>query len=127
MFPYSVPGTPRPSEPPGFDRARKDDDELSASGPSDEEDRKRRRGQVKVLVLDPIPNASGFRRYQLGIHVKVCAASRHDCRSTMRWIQQVESASLAELEVTDKRWTDLDVQLAQAVLAVVNGPLLKEK
>ena len=124
MFPSSAPGTPKPSEPPGFDRARKDDDELFDSGPSDEEDRKRRRGQVKALVLDPIPNASGFRRYQLGIRVKVCVASRHDGKSTMRWIQQVETASLAELEVEDKRWDDLGVQLVQAVLAVVNGPLL---
>ena len=38
----------------------------------------------------------------------------------------MESASLVDLEVTDKRWDDLDVQLAQAVLAVANGPLLKE-
>ena len=91
MFSSLAPGTPRPSEPPGFDRARKDDDdEVYDSGPSDEEDRKRRRGQVKVLVFDPITNASGFRRYQLGILVKVCAASRHDGKSTMRWIQHME-------------------------------------
>ena len=112
MFPSSVPGAPKPSEPLGFDRARKDDDEFFESGPCNEEDRKRRRGQVKALVLDPIPNASGFHRYQLGIHVKVCAASRNYGNSTMRWKQQVESATLAELEVQDKRCDDLDVQLA---------------
>ena len=44
----------------------------------------------------------------------------------MRWIQQVEIATLAEFEVHDKRWDDLDVQLAQAVLNLVNSPLLKE-
>ena len=38
----------------------------------------------------------------------------------------MEIASLAELEVEDKRWDDLGVQLAQAVLAVVHGPLPKE-
>ena len=110
---------------PGFDSARKDDDELLERGPSDEEDRKRRRGLVKALVLDPIPNASGFQRYQFGIHVKVCAASKHDGKFTMRWIQQVEIACLAELEVEDKHWDELNVQLAQAVLAVAIGPLLK--
>ena len=89
---------------PGFDSARKDDDELLDRGPSDEEDRKRRRGLVKALVLDPIPNASGFRRYPFGFHIKVCAACRHDGKSTMRWIQQVELAFLDELEVEDKRW-----------------------
>ena len=41
----------------------------------------------------------------------------------MRWIQQVEIATLAELEVQDKRGDDLDFQLAQAMLKVVNGPL----
>ena len=44
----------------------------------------------------------------------------------MRWIQLVENVILAELEVPDKRWDDLDVVLSQAVFAIVTGPLRKE-
>ena len=70
--------------------SRQDDDELWRSFSSDDEDRKRNRRTVKPLVLDNIPNATGFRRWQFNFYFKVCEASRHDSRSTMAWIQQVE-------------------------------------
>ena len=44
----------------------------------------------------------------------------------MSWIQKVERASLEELEVSDRRWEDLDILLAQAVSAVAVGSLQKE-
>ena len=44
----------------------------------------------------------------------------------MRWIQRVEHATLAELEIPDKRWDDLDIMLSQVVVAIINGPLRKE-
>ena len=44
----------------------------------------------------------------------------------MSWIQKVERASLEELEVSDRRWEDLDILLAQAVSAVAVGFLQKE-
>ena len=44
----------------------------------------------------------------------------------MRWIPRVEKKSLAELEAPSKRWDDLDAVLAQAVAAVVTGPLKKD-
>ena len=76
----------KPSElPPGFDRT--DEDELFESSPSDEDDTKRRRNLVKTFVLDPIPNASGFHAYKLGMYTKVSAASRHEGTQTMLWIQ----------------------------------------
>ena len=116
-----VPDTPKPSELAGADRIREqsqDDDELLRNLSSDDEDRKRSRGLVKPLVLDPFPNASGFRRWQLVFYVKVCAASRHDSTAAMAWIQPVEkpNINIADLEVSDKRWDDLDVALAEAVL-----------
>ena len=46
----------------------------------------------------------------------------------MAWIQYVEKhgVSIADLEVSDQRWDDLDVALAQAILKVVSGLLLKD-
>ena len=46
----------------------------------------------------------------------------------MVWIQQVEQLNIhvADLEVSDKRWDDLDVALAEAILKVVSNSLLKE-
>ena len=46
----------------------------------------------------------------------------------MAWIQFVEKpgVGLADLEVSDKRWDDLDVALAEAILKVVSGSLLKD-
>ena len=46
----------------------------------------------------------------------------------MAWIQQVRkpNINLADLEVSDKRWDDLDVALAEAVFKVVNNYLMKE-
>ena len=95
MFP-SRPSKPL-EPPPGFDRT--DDDELLESGPSDEDETDRRRNQVKTLVLDPIPNASGFHARKLGIYTKVCAASSHDGTQIMRWIHRAETATLPELEI----------------------------
>ena len=45
----------------------------------------------------------------------------------MAWIQQVEKThvALADLEVSDKRWDDLDVVLAAAIVKVVNNTLLR--
>ena len=41
----------------------------------------------------------------------------------MAWIQQVEKPNInvAALEVSDKRWDDLDVALAEVVLKVVSN------
>ena len=102
MFAPTLPSTPGRAGPPGLSRPRvsKDDDELFDSEPNDE-DRKKRRGVLKTWVLDAIPTASGFRRYQFALYVKVCAASRHRGRSTMSWLQKVERASLEELKVSD--------------------------
>ena len=46
----------------------------------------------------------------------------------MAWIQQVEkpNLNLADLVVSDQRWDELDVALAEAVLYVVNKSLLEE-
>ena len=96
---------------------------------SDEEDRKRKRTPLKTLVLDLFPpNASGFRRWQLVFYVKICFASRHDSDSIMAWIQYVQkkNVTIAGLEVSDKRWDDLDIDLAEAVLEIVSGSLLKD-
>ena len=61
-------------------------------------------------------------------YVKICLASGHDSNSIMAWIQQVEKPSInvADLEVSDKRWDDLDVAFAEAVLKAVSKSLLKE-
>ena len=102
MFVLTFPRTLKRADPPGLSRPRvsKDDDELFDSEPNDE-DRKTRRGVLKILVLDPIPTASGFCRFELALYVRVCAASRHDGQSIMSWIQWVERASLEELKVSD--------------------------
>ena len=105
MFGALLPSSPRRVDPTGLSRPRVsgEDDELYESELSDEDHSKKRRGVLKTLVLDPIPDASGFRRYQFAVYVKVCTASRHDGQSTMSWIQKVEKASLEELEVSDRR------------------------
>ena len=104
----SVPGAPKPVGSAGAGKAREslqDDDELLRSLSSDDEDRKRNRRTVKPLVLDNIPNATGFRRWQFNFYFKVCEASRHDSRFIMAWIQQVEKPHviLAGLGVSDRR------------------------
>ena len=75
-----------------------------------------------------MPSASGFRPWQLRFYVKICFASRHDSDSILAWIQYVEKpgVGIADLEVSDKRWVDLDVALAEALLKVVSGLLLKD-
>ena len=74
MFGALPPSSPRRVDPPGLSRPRVSghDDELYKSEPSDEDRSKKKRGALKTLVLDPIPAASGFRRYQLALYVKVC-------------------------------------------------------
>ena len=126
-----VSDTSKTTKRPGADRARgphKDEDKLLMSVSSDDEDRKRRRPPMKTLVLGPIPNASGFRRWQFVFYIKICLASRHDSDSIMAWIQHVEKpgVNFVDLEVSDKRWGDLDVAFAEAMLKVVNNSLLKE-
>ena len=54
--------------PPRFEPESSDD--------SSEDGTRRRRGQVKMIVLDEVPTASGFGPYKLQIEVKVLAASR---------------------------------------------------
>ena len=56
MFAPTLPSTPRRADPPGLSRLQvsKYDDELFDSEPSDE-DRKKRQGVLKTLVLDFIP------------------------------------------------------------------------
>ena len=46
----------------------------------------------------------------------------------MAWIQQVEKPNIhvADFDVSGKRWYDLDVALAEAVLNVVSNSLLRE-
>ena len=46
----------------------------------------------------------------------------------MVWVQYVEKSgiTIADLEVFDKRWDDLDIALAEAVLKIVSGSLLKD-
>ena len=44
----------------------------------------------------------------------------------MSWIQKAEKSFLDELEVVDRRWVDLDILLARAVLAVATGTVKKE-
>ena len=64
------------------------------------------------------------------MYTKVCAASKRNTRRTLRWLQVVEAtASIEHLErlaAKEKRWDDLDIALAEAVLAVASGPLRRE-
>ena len=55
-------------------------------------------GQVKAIVLDPVPAASGFKAYQLQVYTKVLAASKRSSLHTLKWIQQIETAKLKKLE-----------------------------
>ena len=123
--------TPKPAGRPAASGAHGHaaDDELLKSPSSDDEDRKRRRTHLKALVLDPFPpNALGFRRWQLIFHSNICFASRHDSDSNMVWVQYVEMSgvTIADLGVSGKCWDDLDIALAEAVLKMVSGSLLKD-
>ena len=44
----------------------------------------------------------------------------------MKWIQQAEKLSLAELEAPNSRWDDLDTALADAVVNVAKDALGRE-
>ena len=98
-----------------------DCDELDGSSLSSDDDSRLFRGRVKTIVLDDITIAFGFRSHQQNIYTKVLAASKRSTLRTMRWIQQVETKPFAELEVSNSRWDDLDVALAEAVVAVAIG------
>ena len=127
----SGPGASRSAEAASTSRVREsgqDDDELFRSFSSDDEDRKRNRRTVTSLVLDPLSNAMGFPRWRFNFNFKICEASRHDSTAIMAWILQVEKPHviLEDLDVSDKRWDDLDVVLAAAIVKVVNNLLLRD-
>ena len=46
----------------------------------------------------------------------------------MAWVQYVEKSgvTIADLQVSGKRWDDLDIAVAEAVLKIVSGLLLKD-
>ena len=94
----------RPGSPPGLQAIgssiSESDEDLSGST-HDTPRRSRKpkaRGQVKAIVLDPVPTASGFKAYQLQVYTKVLAASKRSSLHTLKWIQQIETAKLKKLE-----------------------------
>ena len=87
----------------------------------------RSRKQVKTLVLDPVPHASGFREWILALNTQVNAATRRPRVATMRWLNEVQVAtSLSQVEGVSAKWEDLDAELADALLKVSSGPLKRE-
>ena len=44
----------------------------------------------------------------------------------MRWIQQVETFTLEQLQKPNSRWDDLEAVLAQAVMVAVFGQLQRD-
>ena len=103
-----------------------EDSSCSTDGTSRRSRKSKARGQVKAIVLDPIPTASGFKAYQLQVYTKVIAASKRSSLHTLKWIQRIETAKLKKLEKpkTDD-WDDLERVLAEAVMKVVTGAPLK--
>ena len=66
---------PRPSrafDPPGLEKA----DELDFSDSSEEDDIRRRRGTVRKMELDEVPQASTFPKFIQNVYVKVAATSK---------------------------------------------------
>ena len=85
------------SELPGL-RTR-DYNNLDCDGDrSTDDDNKLKHGRVKTILLDPVPNASGFKNYQLDVYTKVIAVSKRSAARMLRWIQQGETATLEQLE-----------------------------
>ena len=44
----------------------------------------------------------------------------------MKWLKEVETLSLSQLEKPRRRWDDLDTALAEAVYNVATGPLPRD-
>ena len=65
--------------------------------------------------------ASGFKNYQLAVYTELTSASKLFACRTMRWIQQVETFTLEQLQRPKSRWDDLEAVLAQAVMQVAFG------
>ncbi|CAK0849503.1 unnamed protein product, partial [Prorocentrum cordatum] len=101
-----------------------------SSSSSLEDEIRRRKGTVKKIEFDTIPAAAGFRLWLQEMYTKVCAASKRSTRRTLRWLQEVETTfsieHLERLAAKQKRWDDLDIALAEAVLSVASGPLRRE-
>ena len=60
------------------------------------------------------------------MHVKVVAVSKISKHIIFKWIQEVETLSLRELEIPQARWDHLDTALADAVSNVATGPLKRD-
>ena len=56
------------------------------------------RGQVKAITLAPVPDASGFKAYQMEVYMKIIVASTRSFRDILKWIQEIEIAKLRKLE-----------------------------
>ena len=77
--------------------------------------------------MEPIPTASGFKAYHLQVYTKVLAASKRSPLHTLRWIQEIETAKLKKLEKPKtEEWDDLERVLAEAIMKVVIGGMMKE-
>ena len=77
--------------------------------------------------MEPVLTASGFKAYQLQVYTKVLAASKRSSLHTLRWIQEIETAKLKKLEKPKtEEWDDLGRVLAEAVMKVVIGGMMKE-
>ena len=73
-----------PSSHVHFEFARTFGFEPEPSSDSSVHETRRRRGQVKTIVLDEITIASGFDRYKLQIEVKLFAASKRSKQRTLK-------------------------------------------
>ena len=102
-----------------------DSDGGSDSSRSTDDDYKLKQGRVKAIVLDQVPKSFGSKSYQLDVYTKVIAASKRSAARTLRWIQQLETATLEQLERLKRRCDDLDLVLAEALMKVVSGQLNK--
>ena len=83
-------------------------------------------GQVKTIVLDPVPSASGFTSYQLDVYTRILAASKRSSKRILLWIQQVEISKLSKLECPSGHCDDLERSFAEAVVNVVTGQVRKD-
>ena len=83
--------------------------------------------QVKTIVLEQVPSASGFKNYQLDVYTKILASSKRSSRRTLRWIQQVEIAKLSRLERLSGHWDDLERSRAEAAMKVATGQQKQER
>lgn len=115
-------GSGQPMPQPAAARPHDED-----SGSSSEDDNRRKRGTVKTFVLDPIPQASGFRMWMQDLYTRVSTASKRNARRTLAWIKAVEaSENISPLEISSRKWDDLHTALADAVVKVASGPLKRD-